>query len=74
MLTRVNECVDCAIPCVGGYCAKANALAVCCDGCGKSAELLYLLDGETLCQNCFIETVLEEAEKRTADELMDKLI
>lgn len=71
MLKKMNECVDCAMPCVGGYCSKADTLAVCCDGCGKCEELFYLLDGEVLCRSCFIETALENAEKITAEKLLD---
>ncbi len=71
MIVMENNCVDCAVPCVGGYCPLAECPVVCCDSCGESAELFYLVDGEQLCRSCFIEKMLEEAETKTAEELLE---
>lgn len=71
MIVIENNCVDCAIPCVGGYCALADCPTVCCDSCGKSAELFYLAGGEVLCRTCFIEKMLDEATVKSAEELLE---
>ena len=70
MIVMMNKCVDCAIPCVGGYCRLAECPVVCCDYCGETAEKFYLLDGEVLCRDCFIEQSLENAITKTPDELL----
>lgn len=73
MIVMMNNCVDCAIPCVGGYCPLAECPAVCCDGCGDCAEIFYLLDGEVLCRECFIEKSLDNATTKTSDELLERM-
>lgn len=70
MLKTVNRCVDCTIPCVGGFCRTADSYEVCCDSCGQTAERFYLLDGENLCRQCFIEAALENADSISAEELL----
>lgn len=71
MIVMVDNCVDCVVPCVGGYCPLAECPTVCCDSCGKSAEMFYPAEGEVLCRSCFIEKMLEQAETRSAEELLE---
>lgn len=71
MIKKMNDCVDCAMPCVGGFCRLTDSTYVCCDRCGERAELFYLLNGEELCRDCFVDIALENAETKTADELLD---
>lgn len=70
MIITENNCVDCAMPCVGGYCSYAESRTVCCDRCEESAKLFYPVDGEVLCRSCFIEKMLDEAETKSAEELL----
>ncbi len=71
MLKMMNECVDCGLPCMGAFCPLINSPAVCCDRCEERAELFYLLEGEVLCRDCFIDAALENAVTRTAEQILN---
>lgn len=69
MLRSVNGCVDCNIPCVGGFCKMQRTAQVVCDRCSGRADVFYIADDEVLCRECFIETALDNAETLTAEQL-----
>ncbi len=69
MIRKLNHCVDCPT-CVGGFCPEVDTPVVCCDCCEECADVFYILDGESLCRDCFIDAALDKAEKITATEIM----
>lgn len=49
-----DECVNCPMGCVGDVCPNKNVVRFYCDNCGEE-EMLYIYDGEELCQECLLE-------------------
>lgn len=49
-----DECVDCPMGCIGDACPNKNVVRFYCDNCGEE-EMLYIYDGEELCQECLLE-------------------
>lgn len=51
-----NECVNCPVEmgCIGDACPNKNVTRYYCDNCGEE-EMLYIYDGEELCQECLLE-------------------
>lgn len=76
MIIKVNGCVDCAMPCVGGHCANAEQSKVVCDCCEFSTDIFYIAQDKELCRECFIRTCpdgeseIENAQTITAEELL----
>lgn len=82
MIVKVNSCVDCAIPCVGGYCAYAETEIAVCDRCECETDVFYITAdslGRHLCYDCFIRTCpdgeneIENAQTITAESLLTAL-
>ena len=50
---KVNECVDCGLPCLGDSCPKRNVSALVCDDCGDrfSADDLYEVEDGQYCKD-----------------------
>lgn len=69
MLKIVNDCVDCVIPCVGGFCRMQWNEQAICDRCGDRAEVFFIEDDEVLCRECFIKSALDNAITITAEQL-----
>lgn len=57
MTVRVNQCVDCQLPCIGSFCTLANVEVVVCDVCGNPAE--YRIDHRDYCKKHASEYVEE---------------
>ena len=49
-----DECVDCPMGSIGDACPNKNVTRFYCDNCGEE-EMLYIHDGEELCQECLVE-------------------
>lgn len=51
-----DECVGCPkeIGCLGDTCPNQNVARFYCDECGEE-EILYIHDGEELCQECLLK-------------------
>ena len=55
-MTRIeNQCVDCALPCLGSTCPNRNVRVLYCDNCEYEADKLYVLDGSEVCKECLFE-------------------
>lgn len=54
MVTVLNECVDCGLPCLGNICPNRNVTRFYCDKCGDEVETLYEYDGMELCESCVL--------------------
>lgn len=74
MLVYEDECVGCPpeLGCMGKSCPNLNVPHFHCDGCEDEAEEYYEYEGEYFCKDCYIEIALENAEKITAEELINK--
>lgn len=72
MIKHENECVGCPMGCKGNTCSDLNAPHVYCDGCGNEEEVYYDYEGEWLCKECYIETMLAIAETATSKEIIEK--
>lgn len=64
MIRYEDECVDCAMYCLGSSCPKRHVKHLYCDKCGADVEKLFVLDGVQLCEEC----LHEELEEVTLDE------
>ncbi len=69
MLKITDGCVDCAIPCVGGFCKLQRTAQVVCDRCSESADIFYIADDEVLCRECFIAAALDNAMTMTPEQI-----
>ena len=49
-----NDCVDCAMHCIGNACKYRNVVHYYCDKCGNE-DTLYDVDGTELCKDCLLE-------------------
>lgn len=56
MIRKVNNCVDCGLPCIGTSCRYKNELEIICDRCGDECYEAYDVNDETLCESCLLET------------------
>lgn len=60
MKKKVNECVNCGLPCLGSSCPNRNVIVICCDECEEETDI-YRFDDEELCIDCIIDR-LEKVE------------
>lgn len=60
-----NHCVDCGLPCVSS-CRYKKVAVTHCDVCGGEAAVQ--LDGEDLCEKCFLYRLDEEFQDLTWQE------
>jgi hypothetical protein len=51
-----NECVNCALPCIGSSCKYANVTRYYCDYCGDEATL-YHYEGDEICVDCLLQNL-----------------
>ena len=74
MLVIQDECIGCPseMGCMGRACPHQNVTRFYCDGCGNEDDVYYEYEGEYFCKDCFIEIMLESAEKYTAEELIER--
>lgn len=74
MIQYEDECVGCPpeMGCMGSMCPYRNVAHAYCDVCGEEAEEFYYLDGEYLCEDCYIEAMLEQAEVISREELIER--
>lgn len=59
-------CVDCGLPCMGNACRNKYKTywEFICDECGDDCtDTLYFYGEKELCEDCYVEKMLEEAEK-----------
>ena len=57
-----DECVGCAevMGCAGPTCPLRSVKHVYCDVCGEEPERLYVYEGQELCAECLINTLVIE--------------
>lgn len=60
MLKIENNCVDCALPCIGDSCNYRNVKTLYCDSCSEELEKLYEYKGDELCDKCLLEALNED--------------
>lgn len=72
MLIYEDECVCCPpeMGCRGQGCPNLEVPHYYCDGCGEEFEDYYEYEGEYFCESCYIEIVLENAEKISGEKLI----
>ena len=59
MKIKVNNCVDCGLPCMLFCPLRDDSYIYICDKCGAEVnpEDLYDYDGEEICADCLLEIV-----------------
>ncbi len=62
-----NHCCCCDLPCRGWACNLRRVPITFCDECGYEMNELYDRGGETLCEDCYVEAELKDAEKIEAN-------
>lgn len=64
-IEKIDECVNCGLPCLGDACPRMNVVKCTCDDCGKTfePEELYVYEDDMLCEPCLLNkfrTVAQE--------------
>ena len=59
MKVKVNNCVDCDLPCMIFCPLRDNSYEYICDECGEAvdADDLYEYDGKEICKDCLLDIV-----------------
>lgn len=66
-ILKVNECVDCGLPCLGSACPHRNVIHKYCDICGDEFDRVWKYNDTIYCEECLIQSleidgIVEEAE------------
>lgn len=66
-VVKENECVDCALPCMGDRCPNRNVIHKYCDVCGDEHEKVWKYENTVYCTECLtialeMDGIIKEAE------------
>lgn len=65
MIIYENHCVGCPpeMGCMGSACKLMNVPVLICDECGEEYEKLYWYGKKQLCEYCYADNMIKEAEE-----------